>query len=146
MKTALICIWFLALASLALGQDQTPSPAATASAFTVTTSITPNAPTASPSATAKDDLESRIERKVNKKGFSITIGDDDKDKDKDHDHDRVRVDALHLRELLRIGAAGYYLKEDTLHEPHEANFSRLESDSASACRRSTQGITPSNVV
>ena len=29
---------------------------------------------------------------------------------------------------------------------YPANFSRLESDSASACRRSTHGITPSNVV
>ena len=29
---------------------------------------------------------------------------------------------------------------------YPANFSRLESDSASACRRSTQRITPSKVV
>src|SRR5450755_4719588 len=88
MKTALlICISTLALCLCAFGQDPTASPSATSSAFTVTTSI---APTAVPSPTAKDDLESRIDRKV-KKGLSITFGDHD-DRDRDHDKkDRVRV-------------------------------------------------------
>ncbi len=81
MKTALlICISFLALALMALGQDQTPSPAVSSPTATISASATA-------SATAKDDLESRIERKVSKKGLSITIGDEDKDRD----HPRVRV-------------------------------------------------------
>ncbi|MDQ6939807.1 MAG: DUF6249 domain-containing protein [Verrucomicrobiota bacterium] len=92
MKTALVtCFASIALALLAFGQDPTPSPAATSSAFTVTTSIAPTAvPSASPIASAGDDLESRIDKKV-KKGLSITFGDDDKDKDKG----RVRVHRSH---------------------------------------------------
>ncbi len=55
MKTALVtCISFLALALMAHGQDSTPSPAATSSAFTVTTSI---APTAVPSTTPAASTE-----------------------------------------------------------------------------------------
>ncbi|MGZ5023673.1 MAG: DUF6249 domain-containing protein [Chthoniobacterales bacterium] len=81
MKTALvICISSLALALMALGQDQTPSPAASSPTASL-------APAATASATGKDDLESRIEGKMKKKGLSITIGDHDKD----GDHDRVRV-------------------------------------------------------
>ncbi|MGZ4983917.1 MAG: DUF6249 domain-containing protein, partial [Chthoniobacterales bacterium] len=68
------------LALMALGQDQTPSPAASSPTASL-------APAATASATAKDDLESRIEGKMKKKGLSITIGDHDKD----GDHDRVRV-------------------------------------------------------
>ncbi len=92
MKTALLtCFASIALALLAFGQDPTPSPAATSSAFTVTTSIAPTAvPSATPSASAKDDLESRIDKKV-KKGLSITFGDNDIDKDKGH----VRVHRSH---------------------------------------------------
>ncbi|MGZ4986338.1 MAG: hypothetical protein ACXV8A_09620, partial [Chthoniobacterales bacterium] len=67
MKTALVtCISSLALALMALGQDQTPSPAASSPTASL-------APAATASATAKDDLESRIEGKMKKKGLSITI-------------------------------------------------------------------------
>ena len=77
MKTLLvICICSMAMALTAFGQSPTVAPQPAAS---------PAVTAASPSATAKDDLESSIEKKV-RKHFKFTVGDHDSDTEGDKDH------------------------------------------------------------
>ncbi len=98
MKTKLLTSLSTLLCAFALsafGQDPTPSiaPAATLPPATLAASI---APTASISAKADDDLESRIDRKV-KKGLHINIGNDhDRDSEHSRSHDSGDSDAAFM--------------------------------------------------
>lgn len=90
MKTTLrTCISSLAcaIALSAFGQDPTPSP--TAPAAVTPTSGAAVVVTPSPTVSAQEDLESRIERKV-KKGLQISIGDDDRDRVRERNRDRSK--------------------------------------------------------
>lgn len=90
--TVLTCFASVAVAWSAFGQDPTATPAATASA-----SATTPAATATVTATAsdKDDLQSRIERKV-KRGLHVTVdADGDSDSDRNRDRDRAERHIVH---------------------------------------------------
>jgi hypothetical protein len=108
MKTTLkTCISSLAcaLALSAFGQDPTASPVATATVTPISGGaaavIAP-----SPTASAQEDLESRIERKV-KKGLHISIGDDEADRARDRKRDRSHdSDGEDLGALMAIPIVG----------------------------------------
>lgn len=98
MKTTLItCLWSAAFAVTLFAQDPNATPAGAvppSPAASVATAPMPSAgitasPALTPSASASDDLESRIEKKV-KRGLNITFGDDEDDKPGPK-HDRVHV-------------------------------------------------------
>ena len=79
-KTLLTSLCSLALAFVAFGQTTTPPDTATATPGAVTSPAVGVVPSPTVAATPDvDDLESRIEKKVKKKGLHITFGDDDED-------------------------------------------------------------------
>jgi hypothetical protein len=111
MKTTLLTfLSSVALAVSAFGQTPTISPAdATSSAVPAAPSVSAGA-SVSPSASPgnKDDLESRIEKKV-KKGLHITFGDDDEvseEKHRDRDHNRGHDSDVDDTALMAIPIVG----------------------------------------